>query len=208
MRLVLADDHPIVRTGISHLLAEQVDMEVVAETGDGLEALELVERHRPDVLILDLMLPGLSGLEVARRMRGSFPETRVLVLTLHANESYAAQVLADGAAGFVIKDAHPSEILRALRAVAAGRRHFPARLAEAPGSAVAEDPWSALTDREKEVAQLVAEGLSHADVGARLGISGRTVEVHRGNVVRKLRVSGTPELVRFLMRRGILSTDD
>ena len=208
MRVVIADDHPIVRTGIAALLAEQPDIEVVGQTGDGLEALELLRALAPDVLVLDLMMPGLSGLEVARRAAAASPATRVLVVTLHANDAYATRVLADGAMGFVLKDAHPDEILRALRTVATGGRHVPPRLRETRASGVARDPWDTLTDREREVAQLVAEGLSYADVGLRLGISSRTVEVHRGNVGRKLRISSTADLIRFLVRQGIVSADD
>lgn len=208
IRVLIADDHPIVRAGIVALLAGEPDVSIVGQTGDGLDALELVAALVPDVLLLDLMLPGLSGLEVARRVAASGSSTRILVLTLHANEAYAAQVLADGASGFVLKDAEPTEILRALRTVGRGGRHFPARLAEQRGSDVARDPWTTLTDREREVAQLVAEGLSSADAGTRLGISSRTVEVHRGNVLRKLHLSGATEIVRFLVRRGVLSPTD
>ncbi len=204
LRVVVADDHPIVRTGIVALLGDQPDLEVVGQTGDGLEALDLVERLRPDLLVVDLMMPGLSGLEVNRRVS---THTRVLVLTLHANEAYAAQVFDDGAAGFVVKDAHPNEILRAVRTIAEGRRHFPPSVVER-GTDVATDPWATLTDREREVAQLTAEGLTGADAATRLGISPRTVEVHRSNVLRKLRLTGTAELVRFLVRRGILAVHD
>ena len=207
IRVVLADDHPIVRTGIAALLASEPDVEIVGQTGDGIEAVELVEQLGPDVLVLDLMLPGLAGMEVARRVAARWPATKVLVLTLHANEEYAERVLADGAMGLVLKDVHPSRILEAFRAVAAGQRHVPLHLLERRGATEARDPWSTLSDREREVIQLVAEGLAHADVGLRLGISARTVEVHRGNAMRKLRLSGAAELVRFLVRRGILSTD-
>lgn len=205
-RVVVADDHPIVRTGIVALLSEQPDFDVVGQCGDGLSTVQLVAELRPDVLVLDLMLPALSGFEVARRVaRGG---TRVLVLSFHGNEAYAAEVLANGADAFVSKDAHPNEILRVLRRVAAGERHVPPRLAEAGPSGRARDPWSRLTDREREVVHLVGEGANHADVGLRLGISGRTVEVHRSNAMRKLGLESTTELVRFLIRRGLLGLDD
>lgn len=202
MRVLLVDDHPVVRAGIAALLCDEPDMEVVGQTGDGLDAIALVDALSPDVVVLDLMIAGLPGLEVNRRISG---RTRVLVLTLHANEAYAAQVLADGAAGFVLKDAHPNEILRAVRTIRGGGVHRPLSLGRGPEP---EDPWDALTAREKEVAQLVAEGHPYADVGVRLGISPRTVEVHRGNAMRKLRLRGTAELVRYLVRRGVLSADD
>lgn len=206
IHVLVADDHPIVRTGIVALVSEQADLEVVGQCGDGLDALALVLELRPDVLMLDLMLPGLSGLEVARRVAASVQGTKVLILTLHTNEAYAARVLSDGADGFVTKDAHPNEILRALRNVAAGRRHVPAGLVgEGPGGAV--DPWSRLTNREKEVVHLIADGFNHVDLGSRLGISSRTVEVHRGNAMRKLHLESHTELIRFLLRRGLLSAD-
>ena len=207
-RIVLVDDHPIVRAGIVALLATTEDLEVVGQTHDGLEALALVAALRPDVLLLDLMIPGLSGFEVNRRITASFSQTRVLVFTLHANDAYAVQVLSDGAAGLVLKDAESAAILRAFREVAAGRRFFPPRLAELQGATEVIDPWSLLTTREREVAQLCAEGLAHADVAERLVISRRTVDIHRGNAMRKLRLSGTAELVRYLVRRGILSAID
>jgi two-component system, NarL family, response regulator NreC len=208
VRVVIADDHPVVRAGLSALLRDQRDLELVGETGDGLDALALVSSLRPDVLLLDLMLPGMSGFEVAHRVATEHASTRVLVLTLHANDHYAARVIAEGAAGFVLKDAHPDAILRALRTVGAGGQHFPARLGSADTRRDAREPWWSLTDREREVALLVGDGLSSADVGERLGISPRTVEVHRGNVLRKLRLSGTTELVRFLIRHGHLSAAD
>ena len=208
IRVLVVDDHPIVRSGIIALLRQQSDIEVVGECGDGLDALAAVDAVRPDVVMLDLMLPGLAGIEVARRVACGASGTRVLILTFHANEAYATAALGGGATGFVQKDAEPAEIMRAVRAVAAGRRHFPPHLAEARGSPHARDPWTTLSDREREVAQLVAEGLAHADVGVRLGISARTVEVHRGNAMRKLHLDSAVGLVRFLLRRGILSLDD
>ena len=203
-RIVLADDHPIVRTGIAALLAEEDDLEVVGQASDGLEALALVEALRPDVLVLDLMLPGLSGLEVNRRVARAFPETRVCVLTLHSNEDYAVTVLEDGAMGYMLKDAQPAAILAAVRDVAAGRRHFSRRLGDARRGERAVDPWTTLTAREREVTQLVAEGNSHAEAGARLGISPRTVEVHRANAMKKLQLERPADLLRYLMRRGTL----
>lgn len=207
-RIVLVDDHPIVRSGIAGLLASTPDLHLIGQTHDGLDALDLVATLRPDVLLVDLMIPGLSGFEVNRRVATDYPATRVLILTLHANEAYATQVLADGAAGLVLKDAEPGAIVRAVREVAAGRRAFPARMAESHGSSEVVDPWSLLTTREREVVQLCAEGFTHNDAGLRLKISPRTVDIHRGNAMRKLRLNGTAELVRYLVRRGILSAVD
>jgi two-component system response regulator NreC len=206
-RILLVDDHAVVRAGLRAMLGAEPDLEVVGEAADGLTALERVEALAPDLMLLDLMLPGLSGLEVARRVASAWPAVGIVVLTFHAGEDYAAEILAQGAQGLVPKDADPAEILRAVRQVASGQRHFPPRLAAQRGSDQAADPWSWLTDREREIVQLVAEGSSHADIGERLGISPRTVEVHRGNAMRKLRLQGPLELVRFLVRRGILSLE-
>jgi len=207
-RVLLVDDHPVVRRGLAAMLTAQPDLEVVGECADGLDALEKVAELEPDLVVLDLMLPGLSGHEVARRIASERPAVRVLVLTLHAHEGHLARVLSSGAHGLVQKDAHPDALLRAIRKVLAGERHFPPRLAESRGSSTARDPWESLTDREREVALLSAEGLSYADIGGRLGISPRTAEVHRGNVLRKLHLSGTAELVRFVVRRGLSSADE
>ncbi len=140
IRVLVVDDHPIVRNGIIALLRLQADIEVAGECGDGLDALALVDAVRPDVVMLDLMLPGLAGIEVARRVACGTSGARVLILTFHANEAYATAALGGGASGFVQKDADPAEILRAVRAVAAGRRHFPPHLAESRGSPLARDP--------------------------------------------------------------------
>ena len=216
--LVVADDHPIVRAGLRALLATTADMQLVGESGDGLEVLTLVEQLAPAVLVLDLMLPGLSGLEVTRRVSR---KTRVLILSMHAEEGYVLETLRNGACGYLLKGCPAEEILRAVRTVAGGQRHlgspFAQRAADAYASAALgssapalSDPvdlYVNLTNREREVFQLAAEGLTNPKIGKRLFISPRTVEVHRGQVMKKLQLQTATELVRFALRRGLMRVE-
>lgn len=211
-RIILTDDHPIVRQGIRSLLERERDFEVVAEESDGLRTIELAARLKPDVLVLDLMLPGLNGLEVIRRVVKTEPAPRILVLTMHSNEAYAVEALRHGATGFAVKDASPEELVNAVRRVAAGRRYLSPPLSERAIEAYLEhaavnpvDPYEMLTAREREVFQLAAEGWSNAQIAERLGISVRTAETHRLNLMRKLDVHSPMDLHRYAMRRGIIS---
>ncbi len=205
IRIAVADDHPTVRLGVVTALSRQSDMLVVGEAADGLDALALVKDQMPDVLVLDLMMPGLSGLEVSRRVQADCPATGVVILTLHTDEALWVELLSTGASAVVSKDAAPSELVRAVRAAHQGMRTIPAAIRVQRGSDVVRDPWSTLTAREREVAQQLAEGGTNADVGDRLGISHRTVEVHRAAIYKKLHLAGLADLVRLLVRRGILS---
>jgi DNA-binding NarL/FixJ family response regulator len=212
IRVVLTDDHPVVRQGVRRLLEGQSDLEVIAEESDGLETIELVARLKPDVLVLDLMLPGLSGLEVIRRLAKAEPATRILVLSMHANEAYAVEALRSGATGFAVKDASPEELVGAVRRVAAGRRYLSAALSERAIETYLEhagvspvDPYQTLTAREREVFQLAAEGWSNAQIADRLGISVRTAETHRMNLMRKLDIHNPMDLHRYALRRGIIA---
>jgi len=209
--IVLAEDHRVVRQGLAALIGREPDLTVLGETGDGLEAPALVERLGPDVLLLDLMLPGLAGLEVIRRVRERRPATRVVVLSMHGAEAYVLAALRAGATAYVVKDAPASELLRAIREAAAGRRYLSPPLSEAAIEAYVErvgaataDPYEALTPREREVLSLVAEGFTSREVGRRLGISPRTVETHRGNLLRKLGLGGPGDVARFALARGLL----
>lgn len=210
--IVLADDHVVVRDGLRRLLEEQGDFEVVGETGDGLEVLELVEKLSPDVLLLDIMLPGLNGAEVARQVCKRVPETGVLMLSMHADESYVLGSLRNGARGYVVKSAPSEELIDAVRAVALGR-HFlgtevadrAARMYAREAQRLPPDPFDSLTTRERQVLQLLAEGLSYAEAAKRLGVSARTVETHRTNLSRKLELSTPAELTRYAIRKGLVS---
>ena len=210
--IVIAEDHHVVRDGLRALLTAQKDFQLVGEAGDGLEAAQLVEKLKPDVLVLDLTLPRLHGLEVARQVKKSSPKTRVLILSMHANEAYVLEALRNDAAGYLLKDSTGAELVRAVRDVVAGRRYLSGSLSELAIQAyiqrkttdTAQDMYEALTDREREVLHLAAEGLNNPDIAEKLFISPRTAETHRANVMRKLNFKTQTDLVRFAIRRGIL----
>lgn len=213
--IVLADDHHVVRKGMRALLEAEADFRLVGEASDGLGTVQLVERLRPDVLVLDLMMPGLNGIEVTRRVRKRSPHTKVLILSMHANDDYVLEALRNGATGYVLKDASMSELVQAVRDVAAGRRYLSQLLAERAIDAYVMqtqestlDRYETLTDREREVLHLAADGLTNAEVAARLSISPRTAEGHRSNMMRKLGLSNQTELVRYAIRRGIITLED
>ena len=211
VRVVLADDHHVVRHGLRTLLEAAGDFVIVGEAADGLEVMPLVERLTPHVLILDLMMPGLNGLEVARQVHRQFPQVKILVLSMHASEPHVLEALRNGAAGYAIKDATPAELLHAVREVAAGRRYLSGPLSERAIAAYAEkaqtsvlDPYDTLTSREREVLQLSAEGHTLPEIAARLGISPRTAETHRTNLMHKLALRTQADLIRYAVRRGLL----
>lgn len=215
IRIVLADDHQIVRQGLRALLEGEQDFSVLGEASQGLETLELVEKTRPNVLVVDLMMPGLSGLEVTRQVCQRFPETRVIVLSMRSSESYVLQALRNGAAGYVIKAASAEELVEAVRTVAVGRRYLSATLSEHAIEAYVQkakdtsvDPYESLTAREREVLHLAAEGLSNTQIAEKLTISPATSTTHRTNLMRKLDLHSQTDLVRYALRRGIISLDD
>jgi DNA-binding NarL/FixJ family response regulator len=184
---------------------------VVGEAAGGPEALRLVERLRPDVLVLDLMIPGLNGLEVARETARRSPQTRVVVLSMHANEAYVVEALRAGAHAYVLKDEGARELVKAIREASVGRRYLSASLSEESLQAYGKrespsimDPYHALTRREREVLQLTVEGQSGVEIAERLFISPRTVETHRANLMQKLGVRNQKDLVRYAVQRGIL----
>ncbi len=211
VRIILADDHTIVREGLRALLEVEVDFSVVGEAADGLEAVRLVERLGPDVLVVDLTMPGLNGLEVTRQVSRSMARTRVIVLSMHSSEGYVLKALSNGVAGYVLKESCAKDLVRAIREVVAGRRYLTPPLSKLAIEAYLEkaenssaDRYETLTTREREVLQLTAEGYTSAKIGARLFISLRTVEVHRANLMRKLSLRNQLELIRYALRRGIL----
>lgn len=210
--IVLADDHPIVRQGLRSLLATTPDCRLVGEAADGLAALRLVEQARPDVLVVDLMMPGLSGLEVTRRVRALPAPPQVVVLSMHADEVYVLDALRSGAVAYVLKENDTTELVAAVRLAASGKRYLSPPLSErAIDSYVRQsyatpiDAFELLTAREREVLTLTAEGHSNGAIAARLGISPRTAETHRANLMRKLGLHGHAELARFALQRGLVS---
>ena len=207
--LLLADDHQMVRQGLRALLAQEPDLRLVGEAAEGLEAVRLAERLRPDVLVLDLMMPGLNGLDVTRHVARRVPETHVVILSMHAHEAYVLESLLAGAAGYVLKESSSDELVKAIRAVTAGGRYLSPPLSEEALGAYTRrtgslppDPYHTLTARERVVLQLTAEGHSGTDIAERLFISPRTVETHRANLMRKLKVRNQKELVRYALQRG------
>ena len=214
--IALADDHIVVRQGLRALLETEPDFRIVGEAGDGPEAVHLVERLQPDVLVLDLMLPGLSGLEVTRLVRQGSPQTRVLILSMYADEAYVLRALKNGAAGYVLKDSSAADLVQAVREVAGGRRYLSPplseraieRYAQRAETSIQEDSYETLTTREREVLHLAAEGHTSAEIAARLGISPRTAETHRANLMRKLGLESQTDLIRYALRRGIVPMED
>lgn len=215
VRVLLADDHPIVRQGLRRLLESKPEFQVVAETGDGLEVLPLVEEYHPDVLIVDLMMPGLNGLEVTRQVCQRMENMRVIVLSMHKDDGYVIQALRNGATGYVVKDTGPKELVEAIHQVMQGRRYLSPVIAERLAEqditftgGQPEDPYEQLTSREREVLQLVAEGYTSQEIASRLSISPRTAEKHRANVMQKLGFQNQREILRYAIKKGILSMDD
>jgi two-component system response regulator NreC len=215
LTIVVADDHPIVREGLRSLLETEPGISVVGETDDGLEAVELVERVRPDVLIVDMMMPGLNGLEVTRQVNQRVPETRIIVLSVHADDVYVLGALRNGASGYILKESSTAELRVAIHEVVQGRRYLAPPLSERAieayvqeADAAAVNIYGDLTSREREVLQLAAEGYGNSEIADRLSISPRTVATHRSNLMRKLDLENQTELVRYAFRKGIISIRD
>jgi DNA-binding NarL/FixJ family response regulator len=212
LRVLLADDHSIVRRGMRSLLETEPSVEVVAEAADGLEALRLCEEHHPDLLILDVAMPKLNGIDVAARSQKMQPPPAAIMLSMHLDESYVMRALNAGARGYLLKDATDEDLLPAIRAVAAGKSFFsPAVsgvLAEEYMQQLQErgltDSYDLLTDREKEVLQLLAEGRANKEVAALLDVGLSTVETHRANLMQKLNLHSTAEIVLYAMRKRLI----
>lgn len=212
MRVLLADDHSIVRRGMRSLLETEDSVEVIAEASDGLEALRLCEEHHPDLLILDVAMPKLNGIDVAARSQKMVPPPQTIMLSMHLDESYVMRSINAGARGYLLKDATDEDLLPAIRAVAAGKSFFsPAVsgvLAEEYMAQLKErgltDSYDLLTDREKEVLQLLAEGRSNKEVAALLDVSLSTVETHRANLMQKLNLHSTAEIVLYAVRKRLI----
>lgn len=210
--IILADDHQVLREALRILLEMQPDLQVIAETGDGLEAAQLTERHKPDILIVDMMMPGLSGLEVARRTKRVSPATRVIVLSMHDTEGYVAESLQVGVSGYVLKKNSSQELVFAIRRALEGSLYLSPSLdqrslqeyIQRTHALQADDPFDALTDREREVLQLAAEGLNNPQIAERLSLSPRTVEMHRGNLMRKLGLKSQTDLVKYAVKRRMV----
>lgn len=210
MRVLVADDHVLVRESLVGLLQASGDVEVVAQASDGVETVDKALETRPDVVVTDISMPRLGGLEVVRRLHEALPGTRVLVLTMHQEDEYVLQAVHAGASGYLVKDSASSELLAAVRSLHAGRDYFGPQARRAleeqrhhPERTV-QDPYGRLTAREREVFHLVSEGLTTKEVARKLGISAKTAENHRARVLDKVGVRNTAELVRYALRHGLL----
>jgi two-component system response regulator NreC len=212
LNVLLADDHGIVRRGLRSLLESEPGLSIVAEAADGLEALRLCEEHAPDTLIVDIAMPKMNGIEVAARVQKLAHPPKVIILSMHADESYILRALAAGARAYLLKDATDEDLLPAVRSVAAGKPFFSGavtavlvedymRRLQARGLT---DSYHLLTDREKEVLQLLAEGRSNKEVASILDLGLSTVETHRANMMVKLNLHNTAEIVLYAVRKGII----
>lgn len=207
--VLVADDHGIVREGLARLLGAEPEIRVCASAADGREVLEQTARERPDIVILDISMPVMGGLETLERLRAAHPEVKAILLSVHGEPSFIQSAVALGAEGYVLKNGPVSELLEAIRSVMRGGRYFSPPVAReivdqlrAPGRA--QGPFAALSSRERQVLQLIAEGLSAKEVAARLSISAKTVEAHRTSMMRKLGLRKATELVRYALRHGLI----
>jgi two-component system response regulator NreC len=212
--IIVADDHPVVRRGMQNLLESEPDFSIVGVAADGLEAIRLTERLKPNVLILDLMMPGLSGLEALRIVREQSPRTRIVILSMYSSTAFVAQALQNGAIGYVLKRCTEENLVLAVREAAAGRRFLSPPVTNLAIEAYIEqsktgpfDPHETLTPRQREVLQLAAEGKTNAEIAARLNISPRTVENHRATLMQRLGFKNQTDLIRHAIRHGLIPPD-
>ena len=210
IRVLVADDHTILREGLVSLLNHSGDCQVVGQAADGMQAVEMALQLEPNVVVLDLSMPKLNGLDVIRRLSKELDHTRILVLTMHAEEEYVLHVVRAGAAGFLLKDSASSELLKAVRALAAGRAYYGphasqvlAQQVHQPQSRI-DDPYRDLTSREREVFHLLVEGLTTKEIARQLDISTKTAENHRFRSMDKLGARNTAELIRYAVKHGLL----
>ena len=212
--ILLADDHPFVRRGIRNLLDSETDLSVVGEAEDGVQVVQLADKLRPDILVVDLMMPNLNGLEVLKQVSHRSPKTRMVVLSMQSAEPYVVEAFRSGAVGYVLKDSAPDELIYAIRQALIDVRYLSPKLPERlitamtePAKRAEQDAYDNLTDREREVFQMAAEGKTAAEIAKILSISPRTAELHRGRMMNKLGIRSQTELVRYAVKRGIIQID-
>jgi len=211
-RILLADDHTIVRQGLRKLLEERPDWEVIAEAGDGREAVRLAEQDKPDVAILDVAMPLLNGIEATRQITKRAPGTRVLVLSMYADEAYVTQILQAGATGYLLKDSADVDLLKAVSEAAQGRSFFSPAIARVMlddyvrqlADKGVTDRYESLSAREREIFQLIAEAKTNKEIAALLNVSPSTVETHRAHIMEKLDLHSAAEIVLYAVRRGVI----
>jgi DNA-binding NarL/FixJ family response regulator len=209
--IVLVDDHHVVREALRKMLEGEKEFHVIGEAGDGLEALKVAEQCKPDILVCDLMMNGMNGLEVTRQLTKRFPKTKVVILSMYGNDGYVHEAMRAGAKGYVLKDSTSTELVRAIREAASGRRYLSPPLSDRAIDAYLQkteetvlDPYDTLTTREREVLHLAAQGNTNTEIAAKLFISRRTVEVHRASMMQKLGLHVQTDLIRYAIQRGIL----
>jgi DNA-binding NarL/FixJ family response regulator len=213
IRILLADDHTVVRDGLRALLERQPDMTVVAEAADGRDSVRLAEEQSPDVVVMDITMPNMNGIEATRRILAANPRTAVVILSMHQDESYVLRSLKAGAKGYLLKDSLRSDIVDAIRAVSQGRSFLTRKISRIMQEDYVrqmerrglEDSYDLLTDREREILQLVAEGKANKEVAGLLNIGLTTVETHRTHILQKLGLHSVPELILYAVRKSIVS---
>lgn len=213
VRILLADDHNILRDGMRLLLERQPGFTVVGEAADGRETIELAAEHSPDVVVMDIAMPNLNGIEATRRIVEKRPGIGVVILSMHYDESYVLRSIKAGARAYLLKDALKGELIAAIRAVAEGRSFFSPKISrvlqedyvEALGCKGGDDSYELLTDREREILQLVAEGKTNKEIAGALNLSSYTVDTHRTHILQKLNLHSVPELILYAVRKGIIS---
>jgi two-component system, NarL family, response regulator NreC len=213
LRILLADDHAVMRTGLRALLERQPNMEVVGEAGTGREAIELAATHEPDVVVMDVGMPILNGIEATKAIVAKRPATAVVILSMHADEAYLLRALSAGARGYLLKDSAAPDLIGAIQAVSQNKSFFSPKVSRILAEDYvrvlkqkgAVDSYDLLTSREREILQLLAEGNSNKDIAASLNISPYTVETHRGHILQKLNLHNPAELILYAVRKGIIS---
>lgn len=213
IRILLVDDHTLVRAGFRSLLEELAEVRIIAEAEDGREALQMVARHRPDVVLMDIMMPGLNGLEAVARIKQEFPQTQVIILSMHAAEEYVLRALRAGAAGYLLKDASLEELERALKSVMRAEVYLSPAISKLVVTGYMRhasnetSPLERLTPRQREILQLIAESRSSKQISQILGVSLKTVETHRAELMARLDIHDIAGLVRYAIRVGLVSPE-
>jgi two-component system response regulator NreC len=213
IRILLADDHTVVRKGLRLLLESQADFEVIADACDGRETVALAEQHQPDVVVLDVAMPILNGIEAARQISAKFPQVAIVFLSMHSDESYVLKALKSGARAYLLKDSAEYDLIAAIKAVSEGKAFFSPSISKMlvedyvrqMREKDVEDSYELLTTREREILQLLAEGKSNKDVASLLNLSLYTVETHRSNIFQKLNLHSSAELILYAIRKGVIS---